>query len=485
MALTSFLVHKAQPGYAQQIKTIAQNWDAMLGPSALEPLDEESFVAKVIEKLESGTLPEETQLQVVSDLLALSWWRGLPIADLQAGRLFACATKFFASLCDGMTVPPRKVSRQNSRRNHAVFVGTFQDPRHSPTSAAIDYIASLLLNTNVENIDVYYSGEIIPRLQDYIDENIKSRKVKFYKYEFDGEFIINIYTSSIGTFHFMCEPHLSPVISILSMFGPTVMFICGDEIPLQYLDVYWFTKDAPYIKERWQRRGAPVNIIENYVHIPTYPALVQTPKFPLSKKDLGFSGENFIISTVGNRLGIDLDESFVNGIEDILKRYPNAVWLVVGDLPDNLIYACKHVFGDQFQHLVFDPNLYELLTVADVFANPFRRGGGVSAHIALASKCVVCCLGSGDVSALIPKDCQSASKSEYFETLERLMTDQDFYADWLQAQQTYFEEITDAQAFSKSLFSAVDLAYSRYEKRRGLSLMEMIFGPKAELKQAV
>ena len=481
MSLVQFLVQGAQPGYANQVEHIARNWETFLGPRALELLDEAEFVDRLINMLESGAIAEPVQIQIISDLLSLAWWRGFSISDLNAGRLFHCATKFFIALCDTIKLPERAVSLQDVRRNHAVFVGTLQDPLHSPSSAAIDYVASLALNPEINTIDIYYGGQISQRMQNYIDDqfsNLDNKNViNFIANDLSENLLLNIYSKNTFTFHFMCESHLSPLISVLALMGPTVMFICSDEIPMQYADVYWFTQKSDYVESLWQRRGAPVNLISNYEYIQTYPSLVKRPNAPMLKPDLGLNDSSFVIATVGNRLGMDLDERFVSGMERALKRHTSCIWLMVGDLPQNLLSACEQVIGDQFRYIAFEPELDRLMAMVDVFANPFRPGGGVSAHIALGAGCVVLSLYTGGVAALVPPQQCATDVEDYFDKLDGLIQDKMLFDDWRSVQQTNFRNMTDPAAFSKSLFEAIDTAHARFERRRGQTLADMIYGP--------
>ena len=483
MSLVQFLVQDAQPGYEEQVESIARNWESLLGPQALELLDEREFVDRVIHMLESGVASESVQIQIISDLLSLAWWRGFSISDLNAGRLFHCATKFFVALSDTIQLPQRAVSLEDVRRNHCVFVGTLQDPLHSPSSSAIDYVSSLALNPEIKNIDIYYGGQISPRMQAYIDDKFASLSnkslIKFVPNDLSENLLKNIYSKNVCMFHFMCEPHLSALISVLNFMGPTVMFVCNDEIPMQYCDVYWYIHSADYIANLWQRRGSTPPIIENYVQIKTSSASVAMNPRGKNRSDYNLRDSNFVMATVGNRLGIDLDEAFVTGMEGILKNHPHSIWMIVGECPENIRLACEQVLGEQFRYVPFDPELDRLMAMVDVFANPFRPGGGTSAYIALGSGCVVLSLNTGGVSSLIPAEHCGTDPEDYFLKLSALIQSPGMLDDWRAVQKRGVAAVADPAAFSKSLFDAIDTAHARFERRRGQSLAEMIYGPQS------
>jgi hypothetical protein len=254
------------------------------------------------------------------------------------------------------------------------------------------------------------------------------------------------------------------------------MFVCGDEAPVQYADVYWYYHQTDYVAERWARRGAPPSFIKNYVFSQSGPTLIEGRPTPRKRQPLGWNENNFIMATVGNRLGIDLDEAFVTGMEAVLKDHPECVWLVVGALPEHLIYAFEQGFGFQFRHVPFESELGELMTIVDVFANPFRPGGGNSANMALRAGSVIMTLNEGDVSSLVPTEHLATSHFDYFEKLLLLIRYENLLREWKIDQQRQFMSISDQSAFLNSIKFMSNLAYDRFVSRRKIPLTEIIYG---------
>lgn len=262
----------------------------------------------------------------------------------------------------------------------------------------------------------------------------------------------------------------------MNFISPTLMFMCNDEIPMQYADVYWYAHKKSYIEKLWSKRYVPINILENYFQISTTTGKLNITETPKRRENYGLDGSNFVIATVGNRLGSDLDEAFVTGIEFTLRDHPNAIWMVVGELPQNLLFACNQVFGRQFRHVMFEHDLDQLMAMADVFANPFRPGGGTSAYIALGAGCVILSLNTGGVASMVPDEHLAESVDDYFEILSNLIEDKTKYGAWKSVQSERALAVANPKAFSKSLYEAIEIAHSRYMGRRGKSLNEIIYG---------
>lgn len=478
MTLANFLLAEAQPNYTAQVTSIAARWEAMLPSDFSMGLDNDNFVPRLAGLIESSDYGDAEILQLISDLWSLTWWRGPKIDDGCSQRIIGRAVSIFRNVFDRPDLPQPTVARSKARKEHSVFVGTLQDPLHSPTRGAIDYVAVLAMNPAVERIDIYYAGSITPRLQAYIDErigaSIRRRGIRFFCVGVAGDLLSDVVGRGACTFHFWCEPPLSPWISLMSLFGPTVMFVCGDEAPVQYADVYWYFHQPDYVAERWARRGAPQAFIRNYVHSQSSPTLFEGPPLERKRQSYDWNENNFIMASVGNRLGVDLDEGFVNGLESILQAHPESVWLVVGDLPEQIVYSFEQRFGNQFRHIPFEAELAELMTVVDVFANPFRAGGGNSANMALRAGSVVVTLSEGDVSSLVPKEHRAINKFDYFKKLLFLVEDRNRLTEWRADQQFQFLSIIDQSAFLNSIKSMSNLAYDRFVSRRIIPLTKII-----------
>jgi len=149
-----------------------------------------------------------------------------------------------------------------------------------------------------------------------------------------------------------------------------------------------------------------------------------------------------------------------------------------GGLPDYLSSACRQVLGSRFLHIPYATPLDRLLTTVDVFANPFRAGGGNSANLALGAGAAVLSLRAGDVSALIPDSFVASDPEEYFRYLDFLIESPAFLAAVKAEQFRHNSRMRDQDAFLANLQQMVCLAGERYAARQGgARLSETVFAP--------
>ena len=489
MTFKQFLAAGTQPDYLQSVEHIAENWSIWLEPAVLEGVDDQTLYPRIVGILESGDLSDAVRLQIGTDLTSLAWWRGPAIPPDLRVRIDAVTRSILTGVADTLVLGPRELPRSRLRRSHVLFVGALLDPGHSPSSAAIDYAAALARDTRTERLEIVHSGTISPAMATYISEGLgrfpASRGIALVSAQEDQNFLADILNRGPCTFHVVCEPALSPVISVVSRLGPTVMFTCADVAPVQYADVYWFYHSADYMAGIWREQGAPEVLIGNYLQSVSGPWREKAPPTPLSKSDIGLPDDALVIATVGNRLGVELDEAYITGMELAVRERPNCVWMVVGGLPEELSSACHQVLGHQFLHIPYSTDLDRLMTTVDIFANPFRVGGGRSAYIALGSGAVVLTLGQGDACTAIPEDVRAADVADYFERLDQLLDSRELLGAYKTYQAEFFRLVCDQEAFLQNLQTMVRLAGERYIARRGgAPLSETVFAQPTELAAA-
>jgi hypothetical protein len=468
--LTRLLLGAAQPGYERSVLDIGERWSAML-PPVFQGVSIAEVTPCVLDAAEQPSTPDELRLQVVADLGRLRWWCGLETSDDAYVRIGRLVRRVFAGLLAQIQPPPTRPQVQP--RSHALFVGALLGPTHSPSRGAIDYARSLVDDPAVERVHIYHRGPVGPDLIGYIHEHLGAfhDRIGFFQDQ-GGSHLPDAIGRGPYVHHVWCEDVLALEISVMSLFGPTVMFTCGDEPPMQYADVYWYLHEPDYIATCWARRGVPEAFIRNYAETSCSPNRVSAPVAVQDRAALGLRDDQVVLATVGNRLAIDFDQPFVDGMADLLRRRREVCWLVVGALPPHLLETFRAAFGAQFLHVPFERRLRRLLTVADLFVNPFRRGGGDSAILALLGQAVVLARGDmGDVRAFIPTAHRGAVTSEsFFAALEQLVADPDHRRNWREAQAARIAEVVDEPRFTRTAAELSALAFARYQARPSCSL---------------
>lgn len=125
------------------------------------------------------------------------------------------------------------------------------------------------------------------------------------------------------------------------------------------------------------------------------------------------------------------------------------------------------------------------MTTVDLFANPFRAGGGNSANIALDAGAAVLSLSRGDVSSLVPDSFIASDPEEYFRYLGFLMDSPELLAAVRAEQGQHNARMRDQGLFLKEIQGLVRLAADRYEARGcGAPLSTTVFAPLTRLAQA-
>ncbi|HLK25728.1 MAG TPA: hypothetical protein VKT30_13830, partial [Caulobacteraceae bacterium] len=336
------------------------------------------------------------------------------------------------------------------------------------TRGSFDYVRALVADPANERIDVFHARSLTPAMRDYAAElfGAAAERVRYIAMGETPDWLERAATGGPYTYHFWCEDALGLHVGQLPMLGPAIAFTCADLAPVQFADVYWYGQDETYIRALWRRQGAPERFIENYRFLRSTPLNLPKPSAVRARAEIGVGPAETLLASVGNRLGRELDQPFVDGLAGFLLKRPNVRWMAVGGLPDYWTSAFGRVLGRQFIHVLYDEDLAGLLGICDVFANPFRVGGGHSSVIAIDAGAAVLARGDlGDVGALVPREHRAQGVADYFDKLDRLVAEPDLRASWLDAQRAYLAEIADPATFAAELSDVCDLAYRRFAER--------------------
>jgi glycosyltransferase involved in cell wall biosynthesis len=125
----------------------------------------------------------------------------------------------------------------------------------------------------------------------------------------------------------------------------------------------------------------------------------------LKKSDFGISDQEIVAVIVGNRLDQELDDDFINFLDELNSVVPFAI-LMIGQLSKEKKNKINLKLKSQLVFIDFYENLYDLYNAADFYINPRRSGGGTSAAYALCAGVPVFTVNYGDVSKIaLPEFC--------------------------------------------------------------------------------
>lgn len=489
MKLEDILTEGAADTDLPALRRIAELWSSLLGPAQLASLEADTLAEQVVRIIETGDLDESAQITLASTLQELSLRRrpGLPAA--LTARVNEVCRPILTRLADSLAMAPRSLPLSRVRKAHVLFVGALQGADDGPSTRAIDYAAALALDTKVERLEIVHSGVIGPDMAAYIQEALPSRpggpEILLVSTLENDNFMADILGRGPCAFHMCGEPAYSPVISLASRLGPTLMFVESDDPPVQYADVYFSRRAQEEVEDLWSGRGAPAAFAAKHVQVLQVPGRALPVPEPLPRAGLGLAPDALVIATVGERLDAEMDEAYITGVELAIRDRPACVWMVAGDLPDYLSDACRQVLGPRFLHIPQPSDLGRLLSVVDIYANPFRAGGGHSARLAAAAGAALLTLDRGEVAAIAPPDFLGLDVDDYFRRLDALIALPELLAALKARQAEHSAQAGDQKALLASLQKMVRTAAGRYVQRGdGLPLSQTVFAPPGALAAA-
>lgn len=182
----------------------------------------------------------------------------------------------------------------------------------------------------------------------------------------------------------------SPLAGALHSLRPVVGISVNTVAPIAPLDVWLTAGPANERGETWGGRfPAP-----QAVH---HPFRVKRPVAgtPLPRAELGIDDKAVVWITAGFRLEHEIRDEWAKRMLELVARYPQVVWLLVGGegkLPPALAQAGR----GRVRALATRDDLPAILRSSDIYVNPPRMGGGFSVAEAMAEGLPVIALAGSD-----------------------------------------------------------------------------------------
>lgn len=144
------------------------------------------------------------------------------------------------------------------------------------------------------------------------------------------------------------------------------------------------------------------------------------------KRDFGISEDAFVIIIAGNRLDLEIKESFEEVLYQILEQEKHFVMAVIGKCPELEKRILKGKWADRFYFLGHQPDFRGAVGIGDVFVNPPRQGGGTGGMFAIMEEVPVITLDHCDVEENAGKEFVCNSIEEMPELVYKYYTDKEF-----------------------------------------------------------
>lgn len=146
----------------------------------------------------------------------------------------------------------------------------------------------------------------------------------------------------------------------------------------------------------------------------------------IRREEYELKTDDFVIVTVGNRLETEIDETFAERMKNILQEHNHIKWLIVGIGRHEIISSTFQNIINQVIFISYAQNLMDVYAICDVYANPFRQGGGISVAMAMfAGLPISNLLGQNDANMYVPNG-KAKSMENYFEYIQRLSIDKNY-----------------------------------------------------------
>ncbi|MED4882749.1 glycosyltransferase [Bacillus smithii] len=339
-----------------------------------------------------------------------------------------------------------KIKASTSNNHLVIVVGQLLSYNHAPTKIAIDYANNLIkYNSKLKikiivedmfnyspnelffvysfssadskslskehkklfnpSIEVHYSNSRLPREQ-RLQEDINAIT------NFQPQWILKIGAPD------------SLVVDQLYDYYPVTSFSMGGAEYSEFVDVAIGGRSKEATFREINEKGLSSFRYHYFKHTPGIE--FQKPKSFTSRESLNLEEEDFVIVTVGNRLDAEMDDMFINGMKTVLSHNKHVKWLLIGLERHKLI---NDTFGEllkQVRFLRYAQDLMSVYSICDMYANPFRKGGGISVAMAMFAGLPVANLeGTNDANIYIPKG-KAKSLYDYFSYIENLIKDKEF-----------------------------------------------------------
>lgn len=163
----------------------------------------------------------------------------------------------------------------------------------------------------------------------------------------------------------------------------------------------------------------------------------------LSRKDLNLQDNQYLIAIVGNRLDDEITKEFSTKIRTIIDEYDHVSFVFVGDYNKCDDYFKDLISKNRIYPLGYQDNLLSVYSCFNLYWNPPRKGGGISALMALKGGLPVVTLPDCDVAYHVGREFICQNNQEEINTIKRYINDVEFNVMMKQKSYERFQKLED------------------------------------------
>jgi hypothetical protein len=144
----------------------------------------------------------------------------------------------------------------------------------------------------------------------------------------------------------------------------------------------------------------------------------------VKRSEFQIAEDAFEIVIVGNRLDFDISDTYLEFLNRVLELDRKVSIAFIGNCNK---FPMKAENKDRVYYLGYQSNLADVYIIADLYLNPPRKGGGISALLALNNGIPVVTLPNNDVAINVGNEFVCNNNEEIFVTIKRYLVEENFY----------------------------------------------------------
>ncbi|MCF2642426.1 glycosyltransferase [Roseburia hominis] len=339
--------------------------------------------------------------------------------------------------------------QKRNRKRIVVMTEQLLSTYHAPSLVALNLMYILQKNLGYEVIffacptdrglekELWYRSHIMKSAEYFRNNKLT---IEYRGVEFEG-YQINMYPSGQKEYSMMLEIIHSwnpwfvlglgvcnPVIDLVRKFTTLAVMEMSIECPISEAEIMIrFTRMDESKEEEYQKEISKSGQVQIFMN-EEMPALIERPEKSFTREELKLPQKDFLIAIVGNRLDIEVNDEFIQVLEQILKIEQNVSFVFIGTGQEFLEHMSKKIFEGHIYYLGYSDELMKTYGALDLYLNPKRLGGGYSGLFAQAAGLPVVTLPECDVAYNVGKDFLVQDYEDMIHTVCKYIEDEEFYA---------------------------------------------------------
>ena len=308
------------------------------------------------------------------------------------------------------------IEQRNAKRVVIVTEQLLRYEQHAPTKVILDmaYLLqkkmgySVLIMTfpsNISNmIPIWYNAQRMLSLEDYNYSPI-AREYKgetFWGYQ-TGMESMNIRDYSLALSYILEWNPLfvysfgavNPVVDLLTRYTTVVAQSMSTKLPVSIAQILISLEDEKKLSLEDGQKIVKFN---------RKPVYFEKEKRIHTRREYGLPENRFMCVIVGNRLETDVDEAFIEMINQLCIKMNNIAFVFIGKIGMKQEELKDKIPNAQMYFVDYCDDLLGIYKIMDLYINPKRQGGGYSAAMAIAAGLPVVTCDYGDVAYHVGQD---------------------------------------------------------------------------------